>query len=970
MTTVHHGKQLECGDTLLPVSVAILAIFMTLVSGATAAAAQATPQSPKADPAHAPRATLDMEMPVDPLITLGQLDNGLRYYIRENGRPEQRAELRLVVKVGSVLEGDHQLGLAHFAEHMAFNGTRSFPKRELVKALESFGMRFGADINASTGFDETVYMLRIPTDSEEIVTTAFQILEDWAQAVTFDAEEIDKERGVVIEEWRVGLGAGSRIRDQQFPILFQGSRYADRLPIGTLEVLEGFDHETLRSFYRDWYRPDLMAVVAVGDLEAERVEQLVHQHFDGLTNPAQPRPRPRYMIPEHDETRFAFATDREATSSSVAVFHKMQIRPQSTHASYRRKIVEGLYNAMLNRRLTELSQQPGPPFLGASSDQGIFIPTSEIYVLGAAVPDGGIARGLEALYTESERISRRGFTASELDRQKRQILRQFERIYTEREIQDSSLYAAEYIRGFLEDESLPGIDYEWALYQRYVPEVTLEEVNAVGRTWVSDRNRVVMVTAPEREGLKLPEEDELLAVLERIGEREVEAYVDTVTEAPLMTILPVGGEIVSEAMLKELKLTEWELSNGVRVVIKPTDNREDQVLLRAFSPGGTSLASDEDYVAASSAVQVVSASGLGRFSAREITNMLAGKVVRVMPFIGPFEEGFSGTASPRDLETLFQLIYLRFTMFKSDPGVFRIITEQMRESLANRDVSPEAAFQEELQRTMSQGHFRRRPISVELVDEMDSRKSYRFYSDRFADASDFTFLLVGNVDPESIRPLVERYLGSLPSIGRKESWRDEGIERPSGIVRRLVHRGVEPKSYTGIIFTGDFEFDRLHNNAIGAMANVLQTRLRDVMREALGGTYSVQVSESTSRIPQPEYTLSIGFGSDPDRVEELVEVVFNEIRRMQADGPAAAELDAVRASLRRSYETSLRQNGFWVSQLANAYRQGRDPLELLAYEESLDTITRQMVQDAAIAYFDFKNFVQVSLFPEQMGGKR
>ena len=943
------------------VATAALLICSALVVGVKAVQGQLP-----ADPQEALTAPLEQTMPVEPSVIIDRLDNGLSYYIRENARPEKRAELRLVLKVGSLVEDEDQLGLAHFAEHMAFNGTRNFVKQDLVKVLESFGMRFGADINASTSFDETIYMLRIPTDAPEIVATAFRVLEDWATGVTFEASEVEKERGVVIEEWRLGLGAQSRLRDQQFPILFRGSRYAERLPIGDPTVLESFEPEILKRFYRDWYRPDLMAVIAVGDFNKMEIEGLIRQHFAGIPLPSDPRPRPAYGVPDHEETLFAFASDPEATGLSVTVYHKLPVRPQGTIGAYRQSLVEGLYNRLFNRRLAERAQQRDPPFLGASSGQGLFVPSKEVYVLGAGVPEGGIERGLEALFIEAERVARFGFTESELERVKRLVLRGFERVHTEMEIQPSPPFADEFTRAFLEGESVPGIAYEWGLHQRFIPEIIVEEVNRVGRNWIADHNRVILVTSPDKEGLRLPSEETLLSVLERVTLRPIARYRDTVTEAPLMAEIPAAVDIVESRTIDEIGVTEWRLANGVRVVLKPTDFREDQVLLRAFSPGGTSLASDEDYVAAISAVQVVAAGGFAGLSAREITNMLAGKVVDVRPTIDSFEEGLVGSASPQDLETLFQLIYVTFTSPRADPGVFDLMQQQIRASLVNREVSPEVAFYEELETTLTQNHHRRRPISLDLVNEMDLSASYAFYKDRFADASDFTFVFAGNLEPETIQPLVQRYLGSLPSTGRQETWRDEGVDPPEGTVRRIVYKGVEPKSLTSIVFTGQFEGPESRDwNAVGVMTAVLQTRLREELREELGGTYSVQIEESLSRIPDAEYAVTITFGSAPERVQELSRVVFDEIEALQQDGPTDQELANVLESRRRQFEIAVRRNGFWLGRLVSAYRNGDDSLDVFGDEESLQKLEASVVQDMARLYLNLENYVHVSLYPER-----
>jgi zinc protease len=566
-----------------------------------------------------------------------------------------------VVKAGSVLEDEDQLGLAHFVEHMAFNGTEHFEKQELVDYLEGIGMRFGPDLNAYTSFDETVYMLMVPTDSAELVATAFQILEDWAHGQVFDHEEIDKERGVIVEEWRLGRGAGARIRDQQLPVLFQGSRYAERLPIGKPEVVENFDYETLKRFYRQWYRPDLMAVIAVGDFEAETIEELIHRHFAGIPMPDIAPERPTFPVPDHEETLFAIATDPEATFNSVAVYWKQQAREVGTLGAYRQSIVEALYNRMLNFRLFELTQQAEPPFIGASSSQGRFIGSKEVYVLGAGVQENRHERALEVLLTEAQRVARHGFTETELEREKRELLRFLQQAYDEREKTQSSGYASEYARAFLYDEPIPGIAFEFGAHQRLLPSVRLEETNRLAREWITESNRVILVDGPEKEGAEVPGEAELLAVFAAVEAAGIEAYVDVATEAPLVPIVPEPAEIIEIEELEEIGVQRWTLANGVRVLLKPTDFKDDEILFNGWSPGGTSLASDRDYVAAMTASTVVFRAGVGEFSLVDLQKKLAGTAVRVSPSIGSLYEAIGGSASPSDVETMFQLIYLYFT---------------------------------------------------------------------------------------------------------------------------------------------------------------------------------------------------------------------------------------------------------------------------------------------------------------------
>ena len=935
-----------------------------------------TQQSPALE--HARTGALRDPMPVGPGVIVGQLENGLQYYIRENSEPANRAEFSLVVKVGSVVEDEDQLGLAHFLEHMAFNGTENFEKQELIDFMESIGMRMGADLNAGTSFDETRYMLQIPTDSPEVMANTFQILEDWAHGLTLDPEEIDKERGVIIEEWRLRRGAAARIQDEQFPVLLRDSRYAERSPIGTVESLETFEHEALRRFYRDWYRPDLMAVIAVGDFDRAEVEALLIEHFEGISAPENPRERIEYSVPDHDETLFTIATDEELTSTSVAVYHMLALDEQETIGGYRQQLVEGLYNGMLNLRLGEIARNPNPPFLGAGSSKGSLVRSKGAYLLSANVPEDGIERGLEVVFTEAERVARFGFTASELERQKIDVLRGIERAYTDRANRGSASYAAEYSRAFLDDEPIPGIEYEFELYKRFIPEITLTEVNQIGSEWIRPQNRVVVVTGPEKEDLDMPSEEALLAVLTGVADMEITAYEETVIDQPLLAEIPEGSTVVGTREFAE-DIVEWELGNGVRVALKPTDFREDQVLFQGFSPGGTSLASDEEWIPASSATVLLQGGGLGPFNTTDLRRVLTGKVASARPFISSFEEGVTGSGSPQDLETMFQLIYMTFTAPRADPEYFEVFNTRNRAGLQNRDASPAVAFNDAINRIMTQDALRSRPVTVETLDHTDLGGSLAFYQDRFEDASDFTFIFVGNIDLDVMRPLVERYLGGLPSTNRVETWRDLGERPPRGVIEEIVRKGLEPQSQTRLFFTGSIDYgDRSQRLGIAVMTSVLETRLREVLREELGGTYSVSVGSSFSWRPAGQYRLSISFGSDPERADELLAAVYEEIDRLKSSPPDEAEVNDVLEAQRRAWETNQESNSWWLSVLDGRYRylldqsDGRYPsgdvlLETLpTYGAALDALTPPRIQELARRYFDQDNRVRVTLLPEQL----
>jgi zinc protease len=905
-------------------------------------------------------------LPVDTSITIAELENGVKYYIRNNQKPENRAELRLVLNAGSILEDNDQQGLAHFAEHMAFNGTENFARQELVNYLESVGMRFGPDLNAYTGFDETVYMLQIPTDSSQIVKTAFQILEEWAHRVSFEDEEIDRERGVVIEEWRLGRGAEARMRDRQFPVLFKDSFYAERLPIGKKAVLDTFHYDTLRRFYADWYRPDLMAVVAVGDFDRVMIENLIKEHFSGISMPPEPPERVLYPVPDHNRPLFTIATDPEATGSRVSVYYKSDLQEEGTEEAYRRSLVEALYSGMFNQRLNELRQLPDPPFLFAFTGQGRFVRTKEVYLLTAAVKDNQVQSGLETLLTEAARIKKYGFTSSELEREKLEMLSRMERAYNERDKTESRRYAAEYIRNYLTDEPIPGIEYEYHLYQKYIPEISLPEVNRVAGELITDKNRVVLVNAPEKEGITVPTETELAAVFATVSQKEITPYEDAVSEEPLIAAPPTPGLIAEENLIKEIGVTEWILSNGLKVILKPTDFKNDQVIFRAYSPGGNSLVDNEDYIPALTAASLIAGGGVGSFNRIELDKKLAGKVVRVSPIIGELTEGFSGSATPADVETMFQLIYLYFTAPRQDSTAFLSYQSRIKGFLENRDANPENAFRDTIAVTMAQHHYRARPWSEELLQEMDLLRSYAIYKDRFADAGDFTFFFVGNIDPEVFRPLVKTYLAGLPKLDRKESWQDVGISPPRGIFKKEVRKGLEDKSRVRIFFSGPFEWNRQNRYDINSLSAVLRIKLRESLREDKGGTYGVGVGASPSQYPDPDYQFSVSFGCSPDRVEELVYTVFEQIDSLKQFGAGQEYLQKVKEMQRREYETDLKENRFWLSSLRFYYFHGEDPRNIFELEKYIENLNSGAIKTAARKYLNQDNYVMVVLYPEEM----
>ncbi len=904
-------------------------------------------------------------LPIDPAVRTGTLANGFRYVIRRNAWPENRAELRLVVNAGSMQEDDDQRGLAHFVEHMAFNGTRRFARQALVDYIERIGMQFGAHLNAGTSFDETTYQLQIPTDTAAIVDTAFLILEEWAHGVTFDPAEVEKERGVVIEEWRLGLGADQRMFDKQLPVLLQGSRYTERLPIGDRPTLESFPREALLRFYRDWYRPDLMGVVVVGDVDVDRIESLIRERFSGLAGPSTPRPREVYPVPPHAEPLVSIATDAEATGSQITIYEKTPPARTVTVGDFRDGLLQRIDDALLNLRLFELTKQAEPPFIGAGVGGGNFVRSADVEVVGVSVRDGGVVEGLTAALSEVERVQRFGYTDAELARAKEEVLRGFERAWDERERTPSSRYAGAYVDDLLTGEISSGIDHDYTLAQVLLPTITLDELNASARARRSGENQVVLVNAPESAAAAVPDAAVLLQAIAAVGERELAAYEESLDLGPLIDPMPTPGRIVAEKADSVSGTVTWTLSNGARVILRPTGFQADELLFRAWSPGGASLVTPDAYLNASLAPTLLGLGGIGRFDVVSLQKRLAGKAVSVTPFIGMTQEGLTGGGSPKDLETLMQLIHLSVTSPRADTAAFQGFAANVRASLANRGSDPATAFQDTLQVTLTSHHPFTRPFTVDRVEELDLGQAWRSFQDRFGDAGDFTFLFVGRLDPEVMRPLVERYLASLPATGRVETWRDPEIHAPEGVVERIVRRGVEPKSQTRIVFTGPLQYGPATRDDLRWLSQVLELRLRETLREDLGGTYGVGVSASPGRVPREEYTFAIDFGSDPARMEQLVGAVFQEIDRLQEAGATVEDLAKVREADLRETEVNLTRNGYWLQQLAHADVTGEPPvLTLEMMRARVEGLTSERIREAARRYLDRTHYVRVSLVPE------
>lgn len=911
---------------------------------------------------------MEQIMPVDPKVRIGRLPNGLTYYIRHNGLPEKRVEMRLVVNTGSVLEDEDQLGLAHFMEHMNFNGTKRFPKNELVSYLQSIGVEFGADLNAYTGFDETVYILPVPTDKPGLVEKGLQILEDWAHNALLDSLEIEKERGVVIEEWRLSRGADERMMKQTLPVQYRGSKYADRLPIGTRASLENFSHSALRRFYKDWYRPDLQAVVVVGDIDVNDIEQKIKETFGKI--PASPYPRQRevFVVPGHEETLSVVAKDKETAFPSVQVMYKKNPMPQATIGDYCRYINTRLFTGMLNSRFRELTLKPNPPFVGAGSFYGSsYARTKDAYQLYANTSDTGMARSLYALLQENRRVLLHGFTQVEFDLQKKQMQAFYDRIFSEREKEESYKYVDEYVNNFLINEPVPGIEWEYDFVKQYFSSVKLQDINALAAGWITRDNMVVTMNAPDKEGIKIPSAEEVEKIVGMAETAKIEPYTQKALASSLMDpgkIKP--GKITSAKTDETLGITTFKLSNGATVILKPTNFKNDEIMFRAFSKGGHSLAKDADYYSASYAANIVNQSGVAAFSAIDLSNMLKGKNTNLSANIASFSEGMNGNTIPKEVETLLQLVNLYFTSPRKDKDAFESFKTRQKQLYGNLTADPQIYFNVEFQKLMTQNHPRGGGIPrPENFDKINQDRSMQIYKERFANAGDFTFLFVGALNEETMKPLLEKYIGSLPAQPKKENYKDLGIRPPSHMVDTVILRGTEPKSQVSMVFTAPAVYNADDNYALRSLGEVMDIKLVEKLREEKGGVYGVGAFGSMAKVPYSYSTFTISFPCAPENADSLSKTALDELRKIMNSGVTAEDLEKIKEQQRRKLEVDIKQNSFWMNNLFDAYYSGNNPADILKKQKQIEGLTSKMIQDAAKKYINLNSYIRAVLKPEK-----
>jgi zinc protease len=848
---------------------------------------------------------------------------------------------------------------------MAFNGSENFKPGELISFLESIGARFGPHVNASTSFDETIYMLDVPSDREGYVDRAMLVMRDFAAGILLLDEEVEKERGVVLEEWRGRLGANSRITDRQLPVLLRGSRYADRLPIGLPEVLKSAPRERLQAFYRKWYRPDQMALVVVGDVAPDEAERLVRARFTAIPKPATAVEPVDRTIPAHAETLYNATTDPEAQGWTVTLSFKGRAPDQRTVGDYRATLVRQLIGQMITPRLREIARRPSAPFVAADAGIDTFGRSLQLFELSAAVPENGLQAGLEALVLEARRVARFGFTADELDRARKALIATYERANNERTTTESPSYAAEYVRHFLEAEPIPGIEFEYRIASTHLPTVTVDEVASVARSLVTAQNRVVLAVAPEKAGVPAPTVAALEAAVAGASTAALEPWTDPTAGRALVANPPAGGTVTATRALADLGVTVLTLSNGVEVWLKPTDFKNDQVLFGAYALGGTSVAPEPDYHAAALATSLAGIGGVGGFSPVDLSRMLAGKIASATPRVGTYTQEMAGSSTPRDIETALQLNYLTFTAPNLTPEALDLLKRRLAAVLQNQEQDPRAVFAERVELVNTSNHYSARQIKAADVPSLDLDAMRRFYQARFANAADYTYFFVGTFQVSEITPLVARWIGGLPSTGRRTAaFRDMGVRFPPALVRDEVRKGKEPASRTAMTFFGDAGNDEFEMHRVRAAASILSIRLREILREELGGTYGVSVSYETS-LPLPGHgAVVVQFGSAPENVEKLTQAAITEIERLKREGPSLDDVNRVKEMEKRDLETNARQNAYWLGSLQTVHLYGWDPTGILRRPQRTDNLTREILHGIFRKYFPMDRYTVVTLRPE------
>ena len=904
-------------------------------------------------------------IPTDPNVRIGKLENGLTYYIRHNELPEDRADFYIAQKVGSILEEENQRGLAHFLEHMCFNGTTNFPGKGIINWLETIGVRFGENLNAYTSIDETVYNINnVPVIRDGIVDSCLLILHDWANDLTLAEAEIDNERGVIHEEWRTGQGAMMRMYEQALPKAFEGSKYGHRLPIGTIEVIDNFPYQALRDYYETWYRPDQQGIVVVGDIDVDKVEAKIKELFSPIQMPANAPERKYEQVPDNKEPIITIAKDKEQPSTIIYIWHKHPATPNEAKGNIGYLVQNYMFSmisSMMHARLEELRQSANPPFIQAASGDSDFLlaKTTEAFVGMAVSKDDGIPTALSTLVREIERARKFGFTASEYARAKADYLLMLESAYKERDKMKNNQYVQEYIRHFIDNEPIPGIETEYALMNQLAPNIPVEAINSILPQLIKDENIVINIFGPDKEGMVYPTEAEILDILNKTKAEEITAYVDKVSDEPLMKEAPKAGKIVKteEGPFGSTALT---LSNGVRVVLKTTDFKADEIRMRAFSPGGTSVFGTKEALQLKMLNSVAGLGGLGNFSNVDLEKVLAGKKATIGASVSGLSEGLNGSCSPKDLETLLQLTYLSFTAPRMDEEAFESFKQRTKASLANQEANPMTALTDTLQMEMYGDHPLAGRVKAEMIDQLDYNRIMEMYKDRFKEAGDFTFLFVGNINLEEAKPLIETYLGGLPTINRKENYQDIQLNIRKGTHKNLFEKQMEtPKATVLNIISGNCEYNLKNDLLMTMLSQTMSMVYLETVREKEGASYGVSAFGQLSRGIKDEALFQIYFDTDPAKREKMEQIVMSELQKVAQEGPRPEHLAKVKEFLLKKHIEDAKENSYWLGQLNNYYWYKTDMDT--DYEKLVNDLTAEDVKNFTKALLDQGNIIEITM---------
>lgn len=909
-------------------------------------------------------------LPIDPKVRYGKLDNGLTYYIRHNELPENRADFYIAQNVGSVLEEDNQAGLAHFLEHMAFNGTKNFPGNGIDKYLQSVGMRMGENLNAYTSFDETVYtIINAPVDKPNVVDSCLLILHDWSNSLALTDSMIEKERGIIREEWRTRRDASQRLLEKQLQQMFPGNKYANRIPIGSIDVINNFKPEELRAYYKKWYRPDLQAIIVVGDVDVDTVEKTIKTMFSDIPAPVNPAKREYVSVADNDEPIVSIATDKEASSTIIYIYHKYDPMPaqlRSTAAGLITDYISAVCSQILNERLEALLHHANPPFVYAEAYDGDFMVarTKDAFTIAAITKEGEIDSTMTALVREMERARQFGFTVSEYERAKINILKQYESAFNERDKQKNSSYTKEYVNHFTEGGYIPGIETEYTLINQIAPNITVEQVNQYLSQVIGEKNIVLALSGPEKEGVVYPTESELLEMFNKARSQKVEPYKEEVNNDPLISELPAPGKIVKEEHDGLFNATVLTLSNGVRVVLKPTEYKKDEIQMTATSPGGSFMVGIDDAKNMKVFNSVIGLGGLGNFSAIDLSKKLAGKKVSCSASLGVDNESLNGYASPDDVKTLFELIYLAMTSPRTDNDAYASFENRMKAQLENAKLDPSTALNDTISKVVYNNHPRAVSLEAEDFDKISYQRILDIYKERYGDASDFTFTFVGNLNVDSIRPYIEQYLATLPANGRVDKPSPEALPKiMKGKLENHFSREMQtPKSSVFQLYSGNSEYNLKNLLTASLLSQILDLVYTETIREAEGGSYGVYAGVSLSDFPKGQTTLQVFFDTDPEKWENMVRIVDEEIQRIATEGPKSEHLTKSRDNMLKRHNERLQENSYWLNVIDSYYFRGMDAYT--NYKETLESITADDIKKFMSDFISQGNCVEVVMGPK------